>query len=307
MLNQDDKTRRVIYPVLGARFDLWFLRLSGHGLGNSFYSYFHAVALAEQFDADIISPPWVSLKSGPLLRGDATKRSYLGMFGPYRGEIHGFRKLWMLLRGHGKRATIDVGDSRPVVLSDNINYVSNCSFTFKGLYPHRDAIRKRMLGILKDPLPQNHTWGRSGYIAVHVRLGDFAQISNPKLVSGNTHNLRIPLFWYENVVRALRNRYPDKPVLVFSDGKEEELKSLLDLGAKLYRSGSDMTDLLAMAAASILVGSNSTYSRWAAFLGNMPSIWVEKEVPAERPTDPETLLLYVPIDADNPTLWPDLP
>src|SRR5271156_5915368 len=167
MFKRDNKTRRVIYPVLGAHVDLWFVRLSGHGLGNSFYSYFHAVALAEQFDADIISPPWVSLKSGPLLRGDATKRSYLGMFGPYRGEIHGLRKLWMLRRGQGKRATIDVGDSKPAVLSDNINYVSNRNFTFQGLYPYRDAIRKRMLGIVKDPLPLNHTWGRSGHIAVH--------------------------------------------------------------------------------------------------------------------------------------------
>jgi hypothetical protein len=107
-----------------------------------------------------------------------------------------------------------------------------------------------------------------------------------------------------NVVKALQKRYPDRPIYIFSDGKEKELQPLLALGAKLYRSGSDITDLLAMSAASILVGSNSTYSRWAVFLGNMPSIWVKKDVEEERPSDRETPILYVPIDDTEPALWP---
>ena len=79
---------------------------------------------------------------------------------------------------------------------------------------------------------------------------------------------------------------------------------LLEMGATLYRSGSDMTDLLAMSGASILVGSNSTYSRWAVFLGDMPSIWVKREVQEEKPSGAETPILYVPIDATDPALWP---
>lgn len=305
--SDDGTARSIIYPALGARWDLWFVRLSGHGLGNCFYSYFHAVALAAEFDADIISPPWFSLKSGPLLRRDATKRLYLGMFRPYRGEIHGLRKLWTLLWGYRNRTLIDVDrGARPLLTKHGLYVVSNRNFTFEGLYAHRAAIRERMLGILKGPPPPDHTWGRSGYIAVHVRLGDFAQTADPKLVTGTVDNLRIPLYWYVNVVRNLRVRLPQKKILVFSDGKESELKPLLELGATLYRSGSDLTDLLAMSSASILVGSHSSYSRWAAFLGNMPSIWVEKKVAPERPTDPQTPLVYVPVDATDMTLWPNV-
>jgi hypothetical protein len=96
------------------------------------------------------------------------------------------------------------------------------------------------------------------------------------------------------------------PIFIFSDGKEHELMPLLELGATLYRSGSDMTDLLAMSAASILVGSNSTYSRWAVFLGDMPSIWVKREVQEEKPSGADIPILYVPIDATDPALWPDV-
>jgi hypothetical protein len=111
------------------------------------------------------------------------------------------------------------------------------------------------------------------------------------------------MVWYVNLTRALLKRYGDKPVYIFSDGEENMLRPILDLGAKLYRTGSDMTDLLAMAGASILVGSNSTYSRWAAFLGNMPSIWLKTAADAEKPTAPETPIMYLPLDCVDPVFW----
>jgi hypothetical protein len=138
---------------------------------------------------------------------------------------------------------------------------------------------------------------------VHVRLGDFAQVSDTKLVAGGRNNTRIPLSWYAHLVKKLRVRYPQMPVSIFSDGTEQELAPLLESGATLYRSGSDMTDLLAMSCASILVGSNSTYSRWAAFLGDMPSIWIKREVQEEKPSGSNTPILYVPVDAIDPVLW----
>jgi hypothetical protein len=109
--------------------------------------------------------------------------------------------------------------------------------------------------------------------------------------------------WYINLTRALRKRYGDKPIYIFSDGDEKLLKPILDQGAILYRTGSDMTDLLAMSGASILVGSNSTYSRWAAFLGNMPSIWLKTVVELEKPSAPATPILCVPLDSAEPALW----
>jgi len=303
MTSKDDSST-VIYPALGSRLDLWFMRVAGHGLGNCFYTYFHAVALAEKHGAAVVAPPWFSLKIGPLLRGERSKRFYWRMFKPFAGEIHGLRKLLTLMRTYRKRVILKVGEStEPAVVRGVLNFVVSSKFTFRGLHAHRATIRERILGTVNDPMPANHRWGAGGYIAVHVRLGDFAEVADHAIIIGDKPNLRIPMAWYVNLTCALRKRYGDMPIYVFSDGDEKHLRPILDQGAKLYRSGSDMTDLLAMSGASILVGSNSTYSHWAAFLGNMPSIWLKTAVDAEKPSAPETPILYVPLDCIEPALW----
>ena len=297
-----------VYPAIGAEWDLWFARISGYGLGNCFYCYFHAVVLAESLGATVLFPSWLSLKIGPLLRRSNTKRFYWRMFKPYPGELSGFAKFFTLLSQHHRRKLIEInGAVEPTLARGSLNVVvfDPRKFTFKGLHAHRAAIRERLLGILNDPVPPLHAWGAGDYIAVHVRLSDFAVV-DPSVISKETANVRIPLTWYAQVIGALRDRFPSRQIYVFSDGKEHELKPLLELGAQIYQSGSDMTDLLAMAGASLVVGSNSTYSRWAVFLGNMPSIWLKMQQQAEKPSAPDTPILYVPIDHTGPLPWPSM-
>ena len=282
------------------------MRLSGCGLGNCFYSYFHAVVLAQKHHATLIAPPWFSIKLGPLLRGEPSKRLYWRMFKPYPGDIHGARKLLTLLRSYRKRVLVKVGDAgEPVLAEGSLNFVASSRFSFVGLHTYRSTIRQRLLGTINDAVPGNHRWGSGDHIALHIRLGDFAAVPDDALIN-TAHpspNLRIPLSWYVNLARVLARRHPHKPMYVFSDGDEKALAPLLGLGAKIYRSGSDITDLLAMAGASILVGSNSTYSRWAAFLGDMPSIWLKTAADAEQPSAPATPIRYVPLDCQEPVLW----
>ncbi|PNG25351.1 alpha-1,2-fucosyltransferase [Methylocella silvestris] len=300
---QKNSNRIAVYPRLGSVHDLWFLRLSGHGIGNSFYTYFHAVVLAAQCDADVIAPPWFSLKIGSFLRRESSNRLYFRIFKPFPGEISRLHKFWTLISRYRRRAEIVIGEkSDPELVPGALNVVSSRKFTFEGLHPFRDLIRERLLGIIRDPLPENHTWGQSGFIAVHVRLGDFAVPADASIVQKGVANVRIPLSWYVDVVRDLRARHPEKPVRVFSDGGDAELRPLLELGATSYRSGSDITDLLAMSSASILVGSNSTYSRWAAFLGDMPSIWLKKQTEEEKPSGRDTPIDYVPLEPAEPSL-----
>jgi hypothetical protein len=282
------------------------MRLSGCGLGNCFYTYFHAVTLAEKHGAKVIAPPWFSLKIGPLLRGERSKRFYWRMFRPYSGDIHGTKKLLTLLRLYRKRVVVKVGEEiEPVLLDGTLNFVVSSKFTFAGLHPHRSLIRERLLATINDPVPDSHRWGSGDYMAIHIRLGDFAVVADDMLINAAhpSPNLRIPMDWYVNLARALRRRYRDKPLYIFSDGEEQMLAPLLGLGARIYRTGSDITDLLAMAGASLLVGSNSTYSRWAAFLGNMPSIWLKTAVDVEKPSAPDTPILYASLDCTEPALW----
>ena len=89
------------------------------------------------------------------------------------------------------------------------------------------------------------------------------------------------------MIRRVRAIYPHLPVHIFSDGREHELGDILAInGVQLRRKPSDIADLMALAEARLLIGSNSTFSRWAAFLGDMPSIWLKTEQPTEQPTGP---------------------
>jgi hypothetical protein len=295
-----------IYPLLGGRRDLGFARLAGHGLGNSFFTYFHAVALAHASGARLFAPAWLSLKLGPLLRGEASKRLYWRMFRPHPDEICGFAKLATFLKSYGRRVEIRIdGEHPPVVADGALNVLASEKFTFRGLHEHRDMIRSRLLAIVEDAIPQGHRWGAGGYFAVHIRLGDFAQASDPAQLAAGRPNLRIPLSWYAEVVAALRRRHPTTSIYVFSDGPADQLRPVLELGCEIYRSGSDMTDLLAMAGADLLVGSNSTYSRWAAFLGNMPSIWLKTAGDFEKPSAEATPIHYCDLESPDPFASPD--
>jgi hypothetical protein len=305
-LNRDSDT--YVYPAFDTLVDLWFMRISGSGLGNCFYTYFHAVVLAEQYGARLIAPPWFSVKFGPMLRREKSKRFYFRMFKPYSTDVSGIRKLWILLsKFRRQRTEIDEAHPRHLV-PGRLNIVSSGKWTFAGLHPHRELIRQRMLAILNDPVPPGHRWGAGHHVGIHVRLGDFTKVDTHQGVLSAGHSTRLPITWYVTVARALQQRFPELPLLIFSDGRPEELQPLLDLGGRIFNSGSDITDFLALAGSSILVGSNSTFSRWAAFLGNMPSIWlqgirIDKEVFGDRTTDPEVPLLRVPIDATEVALW----
>lgn len=289
--------RTYVFPALGSSCNLWFCRVAGHGLGNCFYTYFHAVRLAEMAGASILAPSWATLKVGPLLRGDRSKRLYWGMFRSHKDEICGHRKALLLGRLLGGRVLVPVGaDKEPRLHPDRLNIVTSEIFTFNGLHSRRQAVRDRLLAIMTEAPPAGHTWGGGGYIAVHVRLGDFSlAIDRNALISGKW-NTQIPMSWYADVIHLARRQHPGLPVLLFSDGTPEQLAPLTALGAQITFAGSDILDLLAMAKASVLVGSHSTFSYWAAFLGNMPSYWLNTEKVMEQPTDPSVPFFRVALD-----------
>jgi hypothetical protein len=297
-VNSAEREAPVFYPLLGGVKDLGFVRLSGHGLGNGFYSYFHAFVLARRLNGRLIHPAWLSLKTGPLRRGDASKRFYWRLFSPTPDEISGPRKYLLLTTA--RHNLIEIGDDTPPrVDTARINIVSCKSFTFRGLHEHRTAIRQRFLAMIREPTPAGFQWGSSDYAAIHVRLGDFAPSADISAINSGVANKRLPMSWYIAIIRRLRQQHPDRPIFLVSDGKEGELRELIANGARLVRTGSDIGDLLTLSSASLLVGSNSTFSRWAAFLGDMPSIWTSIPKPDDTPTIDNSKISFIPVGAEN--------
>jgi len=278
----------MIYPALPAPLDLGLLRLNGAGFGNCLFAYFHAVVLAEKEGRQLIAPAWRSLPINRKLRGDGSIRRYHDMVRTHPDEMGGAAKAAALAAlfpfadiQNVTASTPSHGSKRPLIV------VRSTGFTFEGLHQHRDLLRRRLIEIMKRPPPQPPQWGNDRHIAVHVRLGDFDPAESALLDSGETGNLRLPIAWYGRVIERLRALLPDLPICLYSDGDDAELASLLARdGVTRARSSDDINDLVALAGASVLVGSHSTFSRWAAFLGNMPVIWHAQRVRRDNPVDP---------------------
>ena len=73
---------------------------------------------------------------------------------------------------------------------------------------------------------------------------------------------------------SIRERWPGSTIGLFSDGTVGELAPFLQLSnVRRLTFGNPLADLLAMSRSSLLVCNGSTFSAWAAYLGNMPTIW----------------------------------
>ncbi len=295
------------YPLLGANKDCWLFRVAGHGIGNGLYNYFHAFVLAKKHDGKLINPPWPTLKVGPILRGERSKRFYWGIFKPSLQDISGIQKILLLINKWMSRNEIFLGDNQNIkVKKGALNIVSfrDFKFTFDGLYEYRNDIRSRFIEIIRENYQDKISWGKGNYIAVHIRLGDFKVVEDLSLIKKGAVNTRIPFPWYSNIIDALSKSYPDMPVRIFSDGKESDLAPLLNKNnLEIYRGSTDLDDLLTMSGASILVGSRSTFSYWAAFLGNMPSIWLKTEIMDHKISDQQQKeQLFISIDETIETI-----
>ena len=294
----------MIYPSLPARYDLGIIRIGGAGIGNCLYTYFHAVVMAKAINSPIIAPTWSSVRIGPLLRRELSLRRYGRMFRAHPDEISGIMKAILLIWGwrKGARIQIRVGQQPPAA-GAGLTIVESSDFTFVGLHPHRNMIRRRLLDILTLAPSMTPKWGSADYAAAHIRLGDFAKAQPDQVKSGKIHNLRIPIAWYEKIITRVRQTFPELPILVFSDGREDELADILAIdGVSLRRGPNDVADLLSLAQARLLIGSNSTFSRWAAFLGNMPSIWLKTDQLPERPTGTDIPIFYIADDFERITV-----
>jgi hypothetical protein len=289
-----------IYPSLPGGPDYGLIRIAGAGIGNCLYVYFHAVVLAKQANARIIAPTWSSVKIGPLLRMERSLRRYGMMFRAHPDEVHGPMKAMLLASLWPGHTRIQLGTGQPVSIApEGLTIVQATEFSFDGLHPYRAMIRDRLLEVLATPPAVRPNWGAGDYAGVHIRLGDFVPMQPNQIMTGRVANMRISLDWYEGVIRRVRSVFPDLPIHIFSDGREQELAKLLALkGVSLRRESTDIADLLALAQATLLIGSNSTFSRWAAFLGDMPSIWLKTRRLPEQPTSDRTSIVYVADDCD---------
>ena len=124
---------------------------------------------------------------------------------------------------------------------------------------------------------------------MHIRLGDFARATWEEVKQGK-HNSSIPIEWYVTMAQELRSIIgAETPVYVFSDGTDEELRPLLELGnVERVTFGSSIGDVLALSRAKLLVASGSSFSMWARYLGRMTTVMFPNQVKQKILTDQDS-------------------
>jgi hypothetical protein len=225
----------------------------------------------------MLAPSWAQFKLGPFLRRETDLRTYHNLFHPLPGNVKWIKKLLISL------FKLKVSEREDLPLDRRWDGPPNVAVCFSGLADYferlngrheflisqlRAITRPEWLKAADRPLP--------GSIGLHMRLGDFTVAQTPE--DFRTRGaIRTPMSWFASSLKRIRDFAGRRvPAFAVSDGRDEELAELLALGdVTLIRTGSAIADLLLLSRAHLLIGSGgSSFSAWAAFIGQMPAITI---------------------------------
>ncbi len=218
----------------------------------------------------MLSPNWTQVSFGPLLRGETDLRHYSDLFLPGRSEVTGARKLLVKL-GSRRESEEENGALAGTNGRNVLKMFTGEQERFLNLNGWHHLLKAELRAITRPHWLSAADQIKDVAIGMHVRMGDFV---GENAEPDNPHR-RVPHAWFAESLKAIRSAvgYPVSAIVV-SDGKESELSELLDQEqVSLVRTGSAISDLLALSNSKILIASaGSSFSAWAAFLGQMPTI-----------------------------------
>lgn len=261
------------------KFDFGAFRVVGSGLGNLLFPWARWIVATRKYNLVPISPTWLQFQIGPVLRQERDKRLYYDLFKTPADQIAGAKKI-RLLCTLPRVSETEYCNTRNREGRDKIVIFAGLGGFFSRILTDHALIRRELLAITKERHKKALNFDFRNPISVHVRLGDFVTPSGREVLQSGGMSYRIPLSWYVGVASNIREKLGGKmPIYVFSDGSDRELAELLALPYCTRLSfGSAVADLIALSMANVLVGSASTFSMWASFLGRMPAIWYKGQM-----------------------------
>ncbi len=242
------------------------------GLGNRLFPWARCRVFSFKNNAAMLHPTWAQLRIGPLLRRESDLRLYTDLFKAGPDELTSMTRLFVKLSSRWEHEDDEIRE-----FAGNSNGKSVIKvFTgerdrFRQLNGWHEFLNAQLHAITKPKWRDAVKQIKHVPIGMHVRMGDFVVAdSDPD----NPHQ-RVAHSWYLQCLRAIRAAAGHPvPAIMVSDGREDELEDLLaEENVSLVRTGSAISDLLVLARSEVLVASaGSSFSAWAAFLGQMPSI-----------------------------------
>lgn len=253
-----------VYPKLSEH-DLGVVRLGGAGLGNILFPWARAAVFARDSGCRMIWPTWPSIKLGPILRREKDKRFYGDLFESAPSDIAGAAKLWKLWR----LGRISESEKESISLQDEtIVEFTGFEGCFEEILYDYAYVQEQLTERLREKNRRPFSEEVSGAVGIHVRLGDFARVSEEEVRKGR-HDSALPIEWYGKMLEQIRDCVGREiPAQVFSDGTDAELAPLLRLpGVRRKSFGTSIADIVALSRFPLLIASGSSFSMWARYLG----------------------------------------
>ena len=229
------------------------------GLCNMLVPWARAEVFAKKTGARILAPRWTNyFRIGHMLRNERN-RYYLNEFSS-KGYVSGVERLAAIVcYKHVAEGAFSLG-------------MDNIVVDFRGMdgfmepfFGEHDYILGRLCSISEPSiLKRAETLSQNEYIGVHVRRGDFCN-----------NRLSVDDRWYVEAIRKARRSVGNLPVWVFSDAPPRQLLGISSKfeNVTIMPPMPALQDLLVLSNAKMIVGtSRSSFSYWAIYLGQSPSI-----------------------------------
>lgn len=262
------------------------------GLGNELIPFAKAYLAARALGIPLVSPTW-GIDRRPYWRHFSRSRLDVA---PYLAAMAGRRRLEFTEAAYQLTDVVDYGQAAHHWWSRLGVRRGRTALVNEGLwggFPAIDAARPFIRGYLSRSryaagnIAALRSRRRPGTIlvGVHVRSGDFAAPASSDTAYREAWNRALPMEWYAHVCRGLRELLGDRvQFLVLGADPTGSLGSLVDdLGAltTVGEKYTDVSDLLALAMADLLVCSVSTFSLAAAWLSDAPYLWPSAQLHSE--------------------------
>ncbi len=254
-------------------------KLPKAGLGNQLFPLMHAHVFAAINQLPVIVIGYHTFKIGPYIRGERSKRKYAGYFRFQKsliGEWADRVRVWTLKK---KGAIVYEPALQRIEASgtgDTVYWFEKMPTYhdyFKHLRDHRKLTLKLFYGLLSDQLRTRAEQMMAPEIGVHIRMGDFRKLKPGEVFKGG--HVRTPESYFTTIIQGLRSiAGKTYSATVFTDGHRHEFEELFNLpDIHMTIEQPDILDLIALSKSKIIViSTGSTFSYWATFLSDAPTI-----------------------------------
>lgn len=225
--------------------DFVFFRFGGPGLANCLLTAARAYVLSRDLGCAMLRPTWERIGLGQWLRREKDKRFYVSLF--RQGRFLDNARKFIIIKW----------------LKERVCFVSGLGNFFGDLVCRYDEVKEWFYSVIDPTAIKNVPEDMHYSVAIHVRLGDYP-----------AHFLT-DMRWYKNVLSDLISKVPKgTDIQLFSDGSDEELSELLQFpGVRRVFYGNALADIVAISRCGFIIGSDSTFSGWGAFLGQVPCVY----------------------------------